>query len=136
MNKRSFYERIARFMYGRNGSDDICRGILILCTVLIVVNLFFRSFIISAIELALIAYATFRMLSKNVVKRRQENQKYKSFENKIKQYFLQLKNRFRDRKTHVYRKCPACKSTLRLPKVKGSHSVNCPRCKKSFNVKI
>ena len=136
MNKRSFYERIARFMYGRNGSDDICRIIMILCTVLIVVNLFFRSFIISAIELALIAYATFRMLSKNVVKRRQENQKYKSFENKIKQYFLQLKNRFRDRKTHVYRKCPACKSTLRLPKVKGSHSVNCPRCKKSFNVKI
>ncbi|MBR6535562.1 MAG: hypothetical protein IKT65_08275 [Clostridia bacterium] len=136
MNKRSFYERIARFMYGRNGSDDMCRGILILCAVLIVVNLFFRSFIISAIELALIAYATFRMLSKNVVKRRQENQKYKSFENKIKQYFLQLKNRFRDRKTHVYRKCPACKSTLRLPKVKGSHSVNCPRCKKSFHVKI
>ncbi len=136
MNKRSFYERIARFMYGRNGSDDICRIILILCTVLIVVNLFFRSFIISAIELALIAYATFRMLSKNVVKRRQENQKYKFFENKIKQYFLQLKNRFRDRKTHVYRKCPACKSTLRLPKVKGSHSVNCPRCKKSFHVKI
>ena len=81
MNKRSFYERIARFMYGRNGSDDMCRGILILCAVLIVVNLFFRSFIISAIELALIAYATFRMLSKNVVKRRQENQKYKSFEN-------------------------------------------------------
>ena len=136
MNKRSFYERIARFMYGRNGSDDICRGILILCTVLIVVNLFFRSFIISAIELALIAYATFRTLSKNVVKRREENQKYKFFENKIKQYFLQLKNRFRDRKTHVYRKCPACKSTLRLPKVKGSHSVNCPRCKKSFHVKI
>lgn len=136
MKKGSFYEKLARFMYGRNGSDDMCRGLCILCLVLIVVNLFIHSLIISALELGLLIYVTFRTLSKNVVKRRQENMAYKSIENKIKKFFMQIKNRFRDRKTHAYRKCPHCKNTLRLPKVKGSHTVNCPCCKNKFDVNI
>jgi uncharacterized CHY-type Zn-finger protein len=46
------------------------------------------------------------------------------------------KRKFADRKTHVYIKCGVCKKTLRLPKVKGEHTVKCPNCANKFKVKI
>ena len=46
----------------------------------------------------------------------------------IKGFFVLRKNKFRDRKTHVYRKCPHCKAQIRLPKVKGEHKCACPKC--------
>ena len=49
---------------------------------------------------------------------------------------LLQKSKHRDRKTHVFRKCPACKSVLRLPRQKGKHTVRCPRCQHRFDVKI
>lgn len=42
----------------------------------------------------------------------------------------------RDRKTHVYVKCPSCQNNLRLPKEKGKHIVVCPCCKNRFKIKI
>ena len=70
----------------------------------------------------------FRTMSRNIAKRRAENQKFCNF-------FKLRKNKFRDRKTHVYRKCPSCKAVLRLPKAKGKHTVSCPKCKNKFSVR-
>ena len=80
------------------------------------------------ISTSLIVWIFFRMFSRNLGKRRRENEKFCGF-------FKLLKNKFRDRKTHVYRKCPNCRAVLRLPKSKGKHTVVCPRCKNRFSVK-
>ena len=91
---------------------------------------------IYVLQAALLFWMTFRMLSKNVYKRRRENEAFMKIFRPVKNLFVLTKNRIRDVKGFRYRKCPHCKATLRLPKRKGEHSVICPRCKKRFTVKI
>ena len=81
-------------------------------------------------------YTVYRMMSRNIYVRRNENEKYKALLGKIRATFRLTKNRFRDRKTHVYRKCPYCRAVLRLKKIRGKHRAACPRCGKSFDVKV
>ena len=133
---RSFIERIAIFMYGRNGADALGNACFILYLVLFLINLFVRSFIISAIQILILAYVFFRMMSRKVYKRRKENQFFCSLGRPIKKRFLLFKSEWRDRKTHVYYKCPHCKKVLRLPKIKGKHTVNCPCCKQRFDIRV
>ena len=129
-------ERIARFMIGRYGVDRLYYFLIAVCFALIVVNWFAGSAIISLLELALLVYATFRFLSRNVYKRQQENLKFIKMAEKPTALFKLIKCKFRDRKTHVYKKCPSCKNNLRLPKQKGKHTVVCPCCQNRFDVRI
>ena len=132
-------------MYGRYGTDTLSKvnlwaytGVLILYTVLRIVFAFalkgntlaptILSICYIVISAALVSLLFFRMFSKNIVKRRAENEKFCGF-------FKLRRNMFRDRKTHVYRKCPKCKAVLRLPKSRGKHTVVCPRCKERFEVR-
>ena len=70
-------------------------------------------------------------MSRNIPKRRAENARFVGF-------FKLRRNKWKDRKTHVYRKCPTCHAILRLPKIKGKekgkgkHTVCCPRCANKF----
>ena len=136
-NRRpSFKERVAAFMAGRYGVDRLYYFLLAICSILIVINLFANSFIISLIETALFIYAIFRIMSKNVYKRQLENEKFMKLLEKPKSFINLQKCKKRDKKTHVYKKCPPCKNNLRLPREKGEHTVVCPCCKNRFNVKI
>ena len=132
----SWRERFARFMIGRYGVDSLYHFLMVVCFVLIVINLFVGSLILSALEFAVLGYATFRILSRNVYKRQQENLFYLKASEKPRALFKLLKCQFRDRKTHVYKKCPSCKNNLRLPKQKGKHTVVCPVCRNKFDVRI
>lgn len=123
-------------MMGRYGVDKLYHFLLIICFILIVVNLFVGSLIISVLELSILGYATFRSLSKNIYKRQKENSAFLKLIDKPKKFFNLQKCKRRDRKTHVYRKCPSCRNNLRLPKQKGKHTVVCPCCKHRFDTKI
>ena len=128
-------------MYGRYGTDTLSKVTLWVYAGVMVAYLILRlifqgdlvaSIIISVsyfvISTALVYWMFFRMFSKNIYKRRRENDKFCGF-------FKLRKNKWRDRKTHVYRKCPKCKAVLRLPRAKGKHNVVCPRCQNRFEVK-
>lgn len=132
----SWRERIARFMIGRYGTDNFYHFLLVICFVLIFINLFASSFIISVLEIAVLIYATFRVLSRNVYKRQKENLFFLKITEKPRSLFKLIKCKFRDRKTHVYKKCPSCKNNLRLPKKKGKHTVACPCCQNRFDIRI
>nr|MBE6544481.1 hypothetical protein [Oscillospiraceae bacterium] len=132
----SFRERVAQFMAGRYGIDRLYYLLLAICFGLIVINLFANSIIISLIESVLFVYAIFRVMSKNVYKRQQENEKFIKLADRPKKFINLQKCKKRDRATHVYKKCPSCRNNLRLPKQKGEHTVVCPCCKNRFNVKI
>ncbi len=135
-NRPPLRERIARFMMGRNGTDALYHLATTLCFILIIVNIFVGSVWISVIETLLIGYAIFRVLSRNVYKRQRENQAWLGFLRRIKSFFSLIRSKLRDRQTHVYKRCPSCKSTLRLPRRSGTHTARCPRCSHRFEVKI
>ena len=125
-----------RFWSGRNGADQLYQCMMWICLGLAIVNLFFGSIWIYGVELALLGAATYRLFSKNLSRRRQENQAFLKFFSRIGKWFKRLGNRWRDRKTHVYKKCPSCKNYLRLPRISGAHTVCCPCCANRFGVEI
>ena len=128
-----FKEKLYRFMYGRYGYDKLSKtllwvyvGMLLVYTVL---SLFVKStlfyLLYTTASFALVIYVLYRTMSRNITKRRAENAKFEAF-------FALRRNKRRDKKTHVYRKCPQCKAQLRLPKARGKHTVRCPRCSHRF----
>ena len=133
-------QKLASLMYGRYGVDDLSKGILILYLILAVVMLFIPNFIarmvIQFISLALSLFMFYRIFSRNIAKRSAENQKYLRVRRTVKEWFLLRRNKWKYRKTHIYRKCPHCKVQIRLPKVKGEHKCACPKCGESFDISI
>ncbi len=134
MNFGQWKYRLANSMRGRYGMDALYKALLGLMVVFIALNLFFPSPVFYFLGLASGAFAFFRAFSRNTAKRAAENQKYTVLRTKTKQFFLQLKNQFRDRKTHRYVRCPSCRTTLRLPRKPGVNHVTCPVCKNGFDV--
>ena len=131
-----------RFMQGRYGTDRLHRVLSwIYLAILIFSILISRStdiriyYAVLLLGLAVLVFAFFRVFSKNIEKRRKENEKWLSFENKIKKRFRILRDRWKFRKTHVFKKCPKCKAVLRLKRIKGTHSVTCPHCNECFKIR-
>lgn len=129
-----FREKVARFMAGRYGVDQLNKDLLWFYLILAILSMFVPY--LQFLTLACMIWMFFRMFSRNVQKRWAENNKYMIYRNKVTGWFGLQKRRWNDRKTHRYRKCPHCKATVRLPYKKGNHTVGCPRCRKDFQVKI
>ena len=126
-----------RFMYGRYGGDKLNNVLIFTYLGLFIVHSIVFAIVPEPpvvrivyilLTSALVFLAFFRMMSRNIYKRRKENEKFTGF-------FKLIRNRFKDRKTHVYRKCKHCRAVLRLPKARGKHTVVCPRCKTRFSVR-
>ena len=130
-----FRDRVVRFMYGRYGADQLGKTLVWISLAFSIAGMFSLP-IFSLLSLVLLIWMTMRMFSKKIYKRQKENAVYLRLTAKPKNWFKLQKNKMRDRKTHVYKKCPHCKATLRLPKKKGKHIVCCPKCRKDFEVKI
>lgn len=154
-----FRNRLNRFLEGRYGlrgiSDSVQIVIYFVYLLLVVVNWFARSRIISALLLVLLGITLFRVLSKNTFRRENEDRAVREWLFRMRDFFQNQgrqaeirkgeraakkekraveKERRKD-KEHIYRECPECGATLRLPRKKGKHSVLCPRCGSKFGVK-
>lgn len=139
MNKFKMW--FSNFMRGRYGADTMywwsLGGFVLLWVLELVFSILRIGIVVSILNLlstALVVYAVFRFFSRNVYKRSAENRRFCEFLRKTKLDLVP--NRFRDRKTHVYKTCPACKASLRLPRSPGEHTVRCPKCSERFNIKI
>ena len=146
-------QKFLAFMSGRYGGDNFGRFISIAALVIMIIGMILRVifpsltvlyYITYFLSLALLGYGIFRIMSRNTNKRFQENLTYLKCKNAVIKFFggdkfkqnAELRKMRKADKDHVYEKCPYCKKVLRLPKVKGKHSVNCPCCHKSFGVSI
>ncbi len=133
MNK--FKQWLYKTFYGRYGLDRLYFVLFGACMTLIIINLFVRSWIFLIPEAALLGFMIFRVMSRNISARKKENDWFFGIWLRVKRWFKLQKDRFKDRKTHVYKKCPKCGAILRLPKRKGKNIANCPRCSNKFEVK-
>ncbi len=145
--------KMTQFLYGRNGFDKLSGFLLISGMLINGVNSLIRVWrpslaiatMLSVLSFLLFIFAVFRIMSRNVAKRRTENFK---FENLLKLLGIgkiiagvksRTKNlglRIRYRGTHRFRRCPKCKNFLRLTKKKGKCEINCPRCGQKMKVRI
>lgn len=129
-----FGDRYIKFMKDRYGVDELYKFLLLICFVLIVINTFISNNIIRLFEVLLIVIIFYRYMSKNIKLRKKENDKYLEIKDKIIKLFDYNKKKYKDRNTHMYKKCPKCKQRIRLPLKKGKHTVKCPNCGNRFDV--
>lgn len=135
----TFWTRIkmalARFMTGRNGIDNLGYHALWGGLILSLADTFFGTGLLGTVGLALYVYSIFRMFSRNVGKRQEENRRYVQFFEKsrkeVKQFFLRLKGM----KTYRYFRCPGCKNRLRMKRGSGEKHITCPVCRHQFDQK-
>ena len=135
---RSFFYKLssalARFMYGRNGTDQLNWAILVvylvmwvLRTVVSVLDIALAAAVIDLLMLALAVALLWRTFSRNLSKRRAENQKFVNWWYPIKGRFAAAKARRAD-KDHKYFTCKNYKTICRVPAGKGKIVITCPKC--------
>lgn len=133
-------ERLRRFMYGRYGADQLGLALIILGCVLTFVLSFFRALsyrrplVLLLLRLVcMVPYLIFllRALSKDIEKRRAENEKFLRFWFPVKDFFTVKFSHLKDNE-HRYYKCPGCSKTLRVPRGKGKIEISCPHCGRKF----
>ncbi len=135
-----FREKIASFMSGRYGVDALSKFMLIIYVALAVVMIFVRNgigyYILQAMSLVLFALIFWRMFSRNLPRRTAENEKYLYVKKGIREKIFSQRNKWKYRKTHVYRKCLYCGVQIKLRRVSGDHKCACPKCGESFDVHV
>lgn len=139
---RQMANGMARFMYGRNGMDQLNRALLVvyllLCVVRTLVIVLFHSTLLYRITDILLwvmmVLILFRMLSKNLPRRRQENQKWISWWWGVKNRSSGARARHAD-KDHKYFTCKNCKAICRVPVGKGKIIITCPKCGAQIHAK-
>ncbi len=131
--------RLRQFMVGRHGIDELNIAILATALIISLIGSFLPPlvyFIMQTVSFILLGLAFFRMFSKNRARRTYENTRFLVIYNPIRDWFVLQKNRFVNRKTHVYFRCPNCKKSLRVPKGIGKVNITCPTCKEKFIRKV
>ena len=120
-------EKIARFMQGRYGVDELAR-------------------FLTGLSMVWIVY--YRILSRDYGKRQQENSKFLTlryrFTSKWNQWihpkgyatkgsrWEKLKYDLAQKKAYHIYKCPGCGQKIRIPRGKGKIAVTCPKCNTEF----
>ena len=134
--------RLLNFFAGRNGMDSIGKlatwSAILLLIISIVLAPYLKGILSSILwwlALAVMAYGYWRMLSRNVYKRRAENDRYLAATEGIRGFFRGRAMRFSQRKDYRFFKCPGCGATLRVPKGKGKIQITCRKCGNRFSAK-
>ena len=123
---------INNFMYRRYKGDEFNRFLAIVYLIFLILSAFpyLRFFLV--LNTAILSYIFYRAFSKNFYARRQELNRYLKIKNRIKSELILKKQKYQNRKTHLYFKCSNCKANLRVPKGAGKIEVTCPKCKYSM----
>lgn len=121
-------------MVGRYGNDRLNQCLMIVALVFLVISIFVPG-VFYLVALGIMIYVYFRMLSRNIGKRSDENRWYLAREMKVRGFIQRKKNELRQRKDYHIYKCPNCKQKLRVPRGRGQIVVRCRKCGTEFTKK-
>ena len=133
---------MVRFMYGRNGMDQLNRALIFLylglCVLRTILLLALESIVPARIADVLLwgvlVGLFFRMFSKNLPRRRAENQKWVNWWWRVRSSSSGERARHAD-KEHKYFTCKQCKTICRVPVGKGKIIITCPKCGAQIHAK-
>jgi DNA-directed RNA polymerase subunit RPC12/RpoP len=119
MDKIKWYLR--HFMDGRNGMDECAKTSMIGACIIMMISNVLRSAMVHLLAWMMFVYGLYRIFSRDVRRRSEENHTFLSY--------LQLgRMNFEQRKTHRIYLCKNCKRKIRVPKGKGKIEITCPSC--------
>lgn len=130
MNKVKYYlsrftSKVSYFLknlYARSyGFDDLNKALLIVAFALSIIDLFFRSIVISLLSTLFMVLFLLRYFSTKRYARNEENRIYR-------RYLKYVKTKWQFRKTHKIFLCKNCGQILRVPKGQGKIETTCPHC--------
>lgn len=122
------------FMVGRYGGDQLSMVLLVTSVLIIVIARLAGLPLLVIIGYIPLGVCVFRMLSRDISKRRMENYKFAMLISPVYSWFKKIQNRIQGLNAYryLYFKCPKCKTNLRLPKNKGKIVITCPKCRVKF----
>ncbi len=128
-----FRNALASWMTGRHGADHLGMFTLLTGLVFSVAGSMTGLGPLTFLGFVLYVLTLFRMFSRNLAARVQENRKYLEitgrWSTKSKQFYRRIKNR----KEYKYFKCPGCRQLLRLQRGCGEKQITCPKCGHQFS---
>ena len=133
---RNFFYRIsgamARFMYGRNGNDQLNLALLMVYILVVLLQAVLVRIetvrtVLEIVSLLLALVILFRSFSKNLARRRAENARFLNWWHPVKSRISGAQQRRKD-KDHKYVTCKSCKTICRVPVGKGKIEITCPKC--------
>ena len=125
-------------MAGRNGNDQLNMFLLAADLVLLILGgISARGVgrVLSPLALVLLVLVYWRMFSRNVYKRRTENERFLRQLDKVKRKVRVWRERWNQRRDYKFFTCPSCKSVMRVPKGRGKIRIVCRKCGTSFEGK-
>ena len=130
-------DKFIKFMQGRYGVDQFSKFTMGVALVSIILAIFAGAgstlgSLLDTLGLVAIVYTYFRIFSRNIQKRKEENENYLSMTSKIRMCFNKEKNLMSQRKTHHIYSCPSCGQKIRIPRGKGKIDIECPKCHTKF----
>lgn len=126
--------KIQQFMYGRYGHDQLNLCLCGLYFVLYFLSILTRTRLFSSLGTLVLVLVLYRMLSRNLTRRREENEKFLRKAGPVLDWF-RFRRMVRQDKQHRYFTCPSCGQHLRVPRGKGRITVTCRSCGASFQEK-
>ncbi|MBQ9058891.1 MAG: hypothetical protein IJ125_06880 [Atopobiaceae bacterium] len=135
-NSQDFDRKLAQWLKGRNGSDALARALCYLALILIIVDLVFHWMWPIWLSLVLLVLAWWRVMSKNVQARRQENDRFKQLIGSTASAWIESPvSMMTESRNYRHSRCPSCSQQIRVPRGKGTIRVTCPRCREKFTMK-
>ena len=122
-------------MQGRYGVDSLSRFLSIVLLAIIILLMFIRIPLSGTITLVILVILYWRMFSRNIPKRYEENQKFLQIRDKLLGRFSDFGSNMSQMKDYHIYKCPRCNQKIRIPRGKGHIMVRCPKCGYEFHKK-
>lgn len=135
MSKQSILDRLATWMRGRNGSDELGNTVLGFSILLLLINVFARTQWLSLVAFIAAVYACWRTSSKNVAQRREENRAFLKLVGPLATWVHNPAASFAELRSYRHLTCPSCHQKMRVPRGKGKMRVTCPSCHKKFDAR-
>lgn len=123
-------QRFAKWMMAETGWDALNRLLSVLTLILLIVSMFVHGYaarILWSLAVLGLIVIYFRMLSRNVYRRQQENGAYLRQRYKVTSAWRGAVDRWHQRRDYRFFKCPSCRTRLRVPRGKGKINIVWPQ---------
>lgn len=135
MSSGDWQRKLAEWLRGRQGPDDLAVFSVNLAIVLVLVNVFVRTSWLGWVALVLVAYSMFRIQSKNLGACARENAAFLKALGPARPWIQNPRAAWSELRAYRHVRCTSCKQRVRVPRGKGRLRVTCPRCKSKFEVR-